>query len=111
MVTSRERVTGVPLPFIPNGTLMPLAVKLRLCIVLRINNIVNPESEYDDQGRLKLEREIELPSGRMETRSGKHQYPADNRRRALDFSPTIRDPDATGLPSLMWILLTPLTTA
>jgi YD repeat-containing protein len=60
------------------------------------------ESEYDEQGRLKLQREIELPSGRTETRT-EYEYPAENRRRALDFSPTIRDPDVpASLPT--WII-------
>ncbi len=50
------------------------------------------ESEYDDQGRLKLTREIELPSGRVANRTV-YEYPAENRKRTLDFDSNSRNPD------------------
>ncbi len=50
------------------------------------------ESEYDDQGRLKLTREIEFPSGRVANRTT-YEYPGKNRKRTLDFDTNSRSRD------------------
>ena len=51
------------------------------------------ESQYDSQGNLTLVRQVELPSGRVTSRT-EYEYPEGNRKRTLDFDSLCGDPNA-----------------